>query len=217
MSHRVAFWRRVAGATVALSVASTIPTVAKQITNLRVGNWTGGAFANDQTGAFTHCSAVVSYNSGVLMAASLTRAYGWSLGFADEQWNLAPGSQIPIALSFDGRPSWSVTGTVIAAHLVSIPMPPNSALVSDFRRSETLTAYAAGSRFVFRLTATSRLMLELARCVQSELTAEGGAPPSSLRAAPAPVAAAPAPSQADSAVAELAEMNRPGFAGGCFV
>src|SRR4051794_24738279 len=30
-----------------------------------VGNWKGGAYTNDQTGAFTHCTAGSLYKSGI--------------------------------------------------------------------------------------------------------------------------------------------------------
>ncbi len=33
--------------------------------SINVGNWKGGAYTNDQTGAFTHCSAGTQYTSGI--------------------------------------------------------------------------------------------------------------------------------------------------------
>ena len=33
--------------------------------SIHVGNWNGGAYTNDQTGAFSHCSAATGYASGV--------------------------------------------------------------------------------------------------------------------------------------------------------
>jgi hypothetical protein len=33
--------------------------------SIHVGEWSGGAYTNDQTGAFSHCSAATGYASGV--------------------------------------------------------------------------------------------------------------------------------------------------------
>ena len=33
--------------------------------SIHVGNWIGGAFSDDNTGAFSHCAATSSYASGV--------------------------------------------------------------------------------------------------------------------------------------------------------
>ena len=33
--------------------------------SINIGNWKGGAFTNDQTGAFTHCVGGASYDSGI--------------------------------------------------------------------------------------------------------------------------------------------------------
>ena len=33
---------------------------------INVGNWKGGAFTNDQTGAFSHCGATAVYQNGIV-------------------------------------------------------------------------------------------------------------------------------------------------------
>ncbi|XIA65443.1 hypothetical protein ACFIOY_03690 [Bradyrhizobium sp. TZ2] len=33
--------------------------------SINVGNWKGGAYTNDQTGAFSHCAAGAQYASGI--------------------------------------------------------------------------------------------------------------------------------------------------------
>ena len=33
--------------------------------SINVGNWKGGAYTNDQTGAFSHCAAGARYASGI--------------------------------------------------------------------------------------------------------------------------------------------------------
>jgi len=50
-----------------LSSLMMIPTVQARgpYGSINVGNWKGGAFTSDQTGAFTHCVAGASYDSGI--------------------------------------------------------------------------------------------------------------------------------------------------------
>jgi len=99
------------------------------------GHWSGGAYTNDQTGAFSHCAAAVPYVSGVLMFASVNRYFGWSLAFSHSQWALTPKTQIPIELHFDGGPAFNVFGVVLAPIMVEVPMPDNSKLINTFRSS----------------------------------------------------------------------------------
>ena len=49
---------------------------------IRVGNWSGGAFTDNKTGAFTHCSAMTSYGSGVSLIVGQNASGAWLLGFA---------------------------------------------------------------------------------------------------------------------------------------
>ena len=41
--------------------------------SISVGNWQGGAFTNDQTGAFSHCAAGAAYDSGIYFMVTIDR------------------------------------------------------------------------------------------------------------------------------------------------
>ena len=56
--------------------------------SINVGNWKGGAYTNDQTGAFSHCAAGAQYASGIYFVVMIDGNGGWSLGFAHENWKL---------------------------------------------------------------------------------------------------------------------------------
>ena len=152
----------------------------------QLGLWSGGAYTNDQTGAFSHCAALVPYNSGIVMLATVNRSFHWSLGFADPRWALTPKAQIPIELHFDGGPAFSVVGSVLAPTVVEVPMPDNSRLINTFRYSSQMSAQAQGQWFLFNLTGTSRIMVLLADCVRTELALGSGRPPSSPLGPPQP-------------------------------
>jgi hypothetical protein len=58
--------------------------------SIHVGNWSGGAFSNDQTGAFSHCSAATGYANGVTLLVGQNAAGNWLLGFGSPAFRLAP-------------------------------------------------------------------------------------------------------------------------------
>ncbi len=163
--------------------------------SIHVGQWVGGAYTNDANGAFSHCSAVVAYQSGILLFVFLGSNHQWSLGFSHQSWELTPGETIPIGLTFDGREQFNVFGLAQSANFVAVPMPQNSALLSQFRKANGMTAFTKGTAFPFALTSTSQLMPVLANCV--ERMSKGGVRAagdfSIAAAAPQPAPAQPAP------------------------
>ncbi len=133
--------------------------------SLRVGQWAGGAYTNDETGAFSHCGAGVPYKSGIYFMVGLLANHQWTLGFTHEAWQLKQGEAIPIVLTFDGREQFNVLGIAYTSNFVIVPMPHNSALLTQFRKSNVMMALANGNAFQFALTSTSKLMPVLANCV----------------------------------------------------
>jgi hypothetical protein len=82
-------------------------------------------------------------------------------------------------------------------------MADNSALISAFRASYCMTVYASGQKFLFNLDGTSRHMMELVHCVQTELALEIGESPPSFASQPSvqpprPSATTPAAPRADA-------------------
>ena len=143
-----------------------LPAYAKgPFGSIRVRLWTGGAYTNDTTGAFSHCAAGVSYNSGIEMLVGLGSAKNWTLGVTHQAWQLKPGESFPIVLTFDGREQFNVFGVAQTPNFVLVPMPQNSSLLSQFRKSNGMVALAKGNTFQFALTSTTQLMPVLANCV----------------------------------------------------
>jgi S1-C subfamily serine protease len=133
--------------------------------SVKVGNWTGGAYTNDQSGAFTHCAAGSPYLSGIYFLVMVDQNLNWSLGFAHEKWTLTPGQAFPISLTFDGQPPFNVHGVGITTNLVRVPMPDNSSLIAQFRRAKGMSAYTQGQLFQFSLNQTAQLLPTLVNCV----------------------------------------------------
>jgi S1-C subfamily serine protease len=133
--------------------------------SINVGNWTGGAYTNDQTGAFTHCSAGTQYTSGIYFMVMIDNSGGWSLAFAHDKWSLKTGEAFPLTLTFDGQQPVNVHGVPIAEKLVRVPMPVTSSLITQFRKARAMTAYTQGQLFQFNLDQTAQLLPALVNCV----------------------------------------------------
>ena len=80
---------------------------------------------------------------------------------------MTPGEAFPLALTFDGQPTFNVYGMPIGAQLVNVEMPTNSALITQFRKARVMTAFAQGQLFQFNLNQTAQLLHSLLNCVLS--------------------------------------------------
>jgi len=162
--------------------------------SISVGNWKGGAFTNDQTGAFSHCGATAIYQSGIIFLVMVDGTPSWSLGFAHDSWSLSGGQSFPIALTFDGGRAVNVRGIALSNKLVRVPMPDNSSLINQFRKAKSMTAYAQGQLFQFNLDQTAQLLPTLVNCVaRIKQYGIANAGDFSLPAAPKQAVASPAP------------------------
>jgi hypothetical protein len=81
--------------------------------SIKIGYWTGGAYTDDKTGAFSHCAAVATYLSNVSLLISLNVADQWNIGFASPSFNLNTGETFPIEVTFDGRSQLHLFGTAL--------------------------------------------------------------------------------------------------------
>src|ERR1700748_886931 len=154
---------------VCLGLAFALPPFASRAAGpfgtITVGNWKGGAFTDDKSGAFSHCAASASYQNGIVFLVSVGQDYSWTLGFAHESWKLTPGQGFPLALTFDGQQAITVQGLPIGANLVKVVMPANSALIGQFRKAKVMTAFAQGQLIQLTLNQTGQLLPSLANCV----------------------------------------------------
>src|SRR4051794_13001890 len=125
-------------ATVGLMAMLSTSSARGPYGSINVGNWKGGAYTHDQSGAFTHCAAGAQYASGIYFAVTIDQKGSWNLGFAHEDWEFANARAFPIVLTFDGQAVFNVHGVPISKKLLQVPMPVNSALIAQFRKAKTM-------------------------------------------------------------------------------
>jgi hypothetical protein len=181
---------RAFGAIALLILSASSVTARGPFGSVNVGNWSGGAFSNDQTGAFTGCIASANYKSGITVFVMVSNNTTWNLGFTHNNWSLKPGSAFPIVLTFDGRSPVNVNGRVVSAQTVSVEMPDTSDLIKQ------LSAFAEGNLFQFNLDKTGVLLPALVNCVVTvnrdgiaaakDFVLPQRAPAAAARAAPSP-------------------------------
>jgi hypothetical protein len=168
---------------------------AGPIRAFQAGLWTGGAYTDDRTGDFTHCSAGVAYDSGINMFILVTGDHRWWLGFINPRWSFVPNAKMPVELRFDGGPRLAMTATVPSRLIVLVPLPSDPRLIDRLGRSAELVLVAEGRSFFFQLSGTPAVTAELKTCVQKSLALQATAPtaPTTTTAAALSTATTPTP------------------------
>src|SRR5262249_49837816 len=129
-----------------------------------VGNWGGGAYTNDTTGAFSHCAASSNYLNGLQLGLSQNAEGTWSIGFASPTWNLPEGQSTPVDLTFDGQSQFRIFTTSTHQKLITaiLPVPALNVL----RKSHLMVAGSTSQHPVqFDLAMVGKLLAIIANCV----------------------------------------------------
>lgn len=151
-----------------------------------VGNWKGGAYTSDATGAFSHCAVQAGYRNGTRMFTSITADFKWLIGFAHPNWKLKPGSRLNLQLVFDRASRIDVTADVRTANLLTIAMPAESQLIGAFRQGRFLELVANDQRLTFALTSTGEMLPALVACAKQSAGIRGPVNPAARPSAAAP-------------------------------
>lgn len=144
---------------------STSASAAGPIGSIHVGPWIGGAYTEDSTGQFIGCRAASVYPNGFAVLVSIRSDGSWSLEFSRQTGVMKPGETMAIDLTFDGQAQFHVFGRAIADNAITVQMPNNSGLISQFRKSKSMTVFSEGKIVGFNLDGTSQLISSLANCV----------------------------------------------------
>lgn len=138
--------------------------------SVNVGNWIGGAFSNDQTGAFSHCAATTPYANGVILVVSQNAAGTWSLAFASPSYHFNKGENAAIDVTFDGQEQARLFATAYQTNMLTAIMPLN--VVRTFQKAGLMVATAGRAVLNFDLTSTGPVIAALANCV-TKVKADG--------------------------------------------
>ena len=137
---------------------------------VNVGNWIGGAFSNDETGAFSHCAATTPYANGVILVVGYNAAGTWSLAFASPSYRFNKGENAAIDVIFDGQEQARLFATANQPNMLTAVMPAN--VVRTFQKASLMVATAGRAVLNFDLTSTGPVIAALANCV-TKVKADG--------------------------------------------
>jgi S1-C subfamily serine protease len=185
-------------------VAATIANAhaAGPFGSIRSGTWIGGAFSDDNTGAFSHCGATSTFSNGVILVIGQNASNAWLLGFASPAFKLKKGETYPVIVTFDGQSEAKLFATAGSDIMLTSVMPLNVA--RTFQKSSLMVAVAGQTTLQFTLSANGPLLNMIANCV-AKVKAEGlngagdftkiasAAKPDTTTDAPSGASAAPAP------------------------
>ncbi|UPK27242.1 S1C family serine protease [Bradyrhizobium sp. 195] len=130
---------------------------------IHVGNWNGGAYTNDSTGAFSHCAASTPYANGMTLLVGQDSNNAWLLGFANPAFRFKKGENLTIDVTFDGQAEVRLFATAFSDVMVSAVLPTNVARA--FQKASLMVAVARGTPFQFSLTSTAPLIVAVTNCV----------------------------------------------------
>ncbi|MEY9756079.1 S1-C subfamily serine protease [Bradyrhizobium yuanmingense] len=157
-------WLRSLVVAFVLQVSGFGANAAGPFGTVNVGNWAGGAFSNDETGAFSHCAATAPYANGVSLFVAQNAAGSWLLSFASPSFRFNKGDTAPIDFIFDGQEQARLFATAGTPNMVTTMLPPNVA--RTFQKASLMVITTNGSKpLQFVLTSTAPLIAALANCV----------------------------------------------------
>ena len=184
-------------AVIAAALLSSSAFAAGPFGTIHVGNWQGGAYTNDTTGAFSHCSAGTGFANGLNLLISQNTDRMWVIGFVSLNWNFPDGQQAPLDITFDGQSQFRLFGTAIQHKLISAVLP-NPAL-NVLRKSRLMVVTDSNQHSAnFDLAMVGKLVPVIATCVD-RMKANGVAAAGdfSIAAVKPPIATAASKSDVD--------------------
>lgn len=152
-----------------LSVGS-VAQAAGPFGSVKIGNWVGGAFSNDETGAFSHCAATAPYANGVVLVVGQNTGGSWILSFASPSYHFKQGENAAIDVIFDGQEQARLFATANQTNMLSSVMPAN--VVRAFQKASLMVATSGRTVLNFDLTSAGPVIAALANCV-TKVKADG--------------------------------------------
>jgi hypothetical protein len=137
-----------------------------------IRDWEIWAFSEDKTAKFSHCAVGANYKNGVRLIFSIDRSKNWSMGLANQNWRLTPGTRYNFDIQLDGIQGRHWFGEAVGQTLLRVPLADSASLFEAFSAARLLTVNAANGTYRFSLD-NSRIALDaVAACALRHLQAE---------------------------------------------
>jgi hypothetical protein len=166
---------------------------------IHVGDWKGGAYTDDTTGAFSHCGAAGHYLNGFNLAISQHPDRTWLILFESPTWNLPEGQSVPVELTFDGQSHFQIFGTATRGKIIRAILPDPA--VNALRKSHLMVATEGQRSVDFKLPMVDKLVPMIINC-DDRMKANGVAAAGDFSIAPPKPPVATAAGKSEIAVSE---------------
>jgi len=136
-----------------------------EIYTFESGNWLGGAYRDTTTGKFNHCAISGDYQSGIILAISITADYDLQLALGKTSWQLTSGDIYDVALSVDQRFLGTFAAYATDAQSVLVHIGNNADIFDSLRYGQTLVVNAQKETFYFDLMGSNLALQKVKDCV----------------------------------------------------
>jgi S1-C subfamily serine protease len=156
--------------------------------SIKIGQWLGGAYTDDNTGAFTHCAAGASYLNGMQLMISQNIQGQWNVGVGSPSLNFPTGQTIPFDVIFDGQTRVRLFGAAPSSQVLLAPIPK----IGLPRKANLMVVEVNGATYQFQLPSVDRVVSSVDHClVKMKIAGVGSAGDFSAPIAKAVVQATP--------------------------
>jgi hypothetical protein len=151
----------------ALIVSALAPVAAQAalIETIKVGNWEGGAYTDDNTNSFLSCVVGTTFVNGTYFNISAFPFGGTGIGIFAPTLKLHVGAPITGNLKIDDRYFNTFEGRAISDSGISISFADGDPIFEALRRGRLLTLNSSVGVVQYDLTDTARALSEVKKCV----------------------------------------------------
>ena len=139
---------------------------AAQIERIKVGNWEGGAYTDDNTNSFLSCVVGTTFVNGTYFNISAFPFGGTGIGIFAPTLKLEVGTPITGNLKIDDRYFNTFEGRAISESGINISFADGDPIFEALRRGRLLTLNASVGMVQYDLTDTARALSEVKKCVE---------------------------------------------------
>lgn len=150
---------------VGLALAVAPSAKAALIEKIKVGNWEGGAYTDDNTNSFLSCTVGTTFLNGTFFNISSFALGGTGIGIFAPSLKLEVGTPISGSLKIDERYFTTFEARAISASGISIIFAESDPIFEALRRGRILTLTSSVGTVQYDLTDTAKALTALKGCV----------------------------------------------------
>ncbi|MDX1401212.1 MAG: hypothetical protein R3245_04755 [Kiloniellales bacterium] len=136
---------------------------------IRHGNWQGGAYTSDETGIFTHCAISASYQSGDILVLTVSSDFSTNVSIANENWNLPIGERYEIDLYIDDKPPIRGIAEAVGPKQAIVQVDRRDGGLELLKRGYILNVVAGDFTASYRLDGTYVALSKASDCVRRHM------------------------------------------------